>query len=206
MLLHAPLSLISQRCTSFSARLPRSSIHVSPPTSMEQLSQGAAHGTQAPPPPPPQALKRSLEPHQQDTAHDPQALPPPPPAPTTSTEQHHQAPPLSGPSFLSLPDVAHASIAAFLPDGDSGTVSRLRLSEVSRAQFESYGGSLTRLSLSYVPDSTAARLVALLRRQTRLAYIFTEKQESIPALCEAIVQGCCRWVVCVCGDGTITSH
>jgi len=39
-------------------------------------------------------------------------------------------PPSVPTSFLSLPDIAHASIAAFLPDGND---SRLRISEVSRA-------------------------------------------------------------------------
>jgi hypothetical protein len=51
---------------------------------------------------------------------------------------HVQAPP---PTFLSLPDLAHATIASFLPDGNKGNASRLRVSEVSRAMLESYGGT-----------------------------------------------------------------
>jgi len=65
----------------------------------------------------------------------------------------------------------HASIASFLPDGDERQASRLRLSEVSRTLFESYGGSLTKIWLSYVDDSSNARLVALLRRQPLLAEV-----------------------------------
>jgi hypothetical protein len=81
--------------------------------------------------------------------------------PDQDDEHSSQAAPAS---FSSLPDIAHASIASFLPDGDERQASRLRLSEVSRTLFESYGGSLTKIRLSYVEDSSNARLVALLRR------------------------------------------
>jgi hypothetical protein len=47
------------------------------------------------------------------------------------------------PSFSSLPDIAHDGIAPFLPDGDSKHDNRLRVSEVSRALYGSYGGALT---------------------------------------------------------------
>lgn len=86
--------------------------------------------------------------------------------PDRDDEHGSQAAPAS---FSSLPDIAHASIASFLQDGDAQQASRLRLSEVSRALFESYGGSLTKICFSYVEDSSTARLVALLRRQALLA-------------------------------------
>jgi len=99
-----------------------------------------------------------------------------------------------GPSLLSLPDNAHASIASYLLGRHTRQTSCLRLSEVSRVYLESYGGPLARIQISYVRDSSPARLVALLRRQTMLAEVIMNKQESAPALCEAIVQGCCRRV------------
>jgi len=92
-------------------------------------------------------------------------------------------------SFLSLPDVAHGIIASFLPDTDS----RLRTAEASRALFESYGGILTCISIKFWKESSAARLAALVRRNKELAQV-TARQDAIPALCLAIVQGCCRGV------------
>lgn len=137
-----------------------------------------------------------MQPDQDDEhGHDEHITPRPPPAQTPSTEQPDsgaQAPASPVPSFLSLPDIAHASIASYLPDGDTRQASPLPLSEVSRAQLESYGGSLTRIRISHIPSSRTARLVALLRRQTMLIEVIVDKQESIPAFCEAIVQGCCQ--------------
>ena len=101
---------------------------------------------------------------------------------------------LSKPSFLALPDIAHSSIAAFLPDGNKGSNSRLRVSEASLALRDTYGGSLTRMSVSHVENSSAARLAALLRRNTKLAEVIVEEHEALPAMCLAIVQGCCRRV------------
>ena len=40
-----------------------------------------------------------------------------------------------GPSFLCLPDIAHASIVSFSPVGSWGDDSRLRVSEVSRVLY-----------------------------------------------------------------------
>ena len=103
-------------------------------------------------------------------------------------------PPLTKPSFLALPDIAHACVASFLPDGNKKAKdSRLRVAEASRVLLEPYGGSLTRLSLKH-NDSSAARLAALLRRQKMLAEVVVSEQGAIPALCQAIVQGCCRGV------------
>lgn len=101
----------------------------------------------------------------------------------------HASPP---PSFLSLPDIAHASIASFLPDGDTGKDNRLCVSEVSHAMFESYCGSLTDMHLRYVEGRSATRLAALLSRQSRIAELEVHKRKTIPALSQAIVQGCCR--------------
>ena len=82
-------------------------------------------------------------------------------------------------------------IASFLPDGNKGNDSRLRTAQASRALFESYGGILTCISIKFWKDSSAARLAALLRRNKDLAQV-TARQDAIPALCLAIVQGCCR--------------
>ena len=76
-----------------------------------------------------------------------------------------QAPSLPTPSFTSLPDIAHATIASFLPDGDRRKDTRLRVSEVSRALLEAYGGSLTCVSF-HTGTHSVARLAALLRRRT----------------------------------------
>ena len=85
------------------------------------------------------------------------------------------------PPFILLPDLAHATIASFLPDGnnkgvcadpldplgDIKTDNRLRVSEVCRALHDSYGGSVTSASLYYA-DGRSSSLVALLRRQKKL--------------------------------------
>jgi len=91
-----------------------------------------------------------------------------------------------------LPDIAHASIASSLPDGNKASDSRLRVSEVSRATLESYGDTVIRMNLRFVEDSGAAALVALLRRQEKLERVVVDEQEAIPSLCLAIVQDCCR--------------
>lgn len=101
-------------------------------------------------------------------------------------------PPPAPPSFLSLPDLAHTSIASFLPDGNKGNDSCLRVAEVSRALLESYGGSLNEMRVHYVAGSSAARLAVLLRRNRKLSEVIVQQQEAIPALCLAVVQGCCR--------------
>ena len=81
--------------------------------------------------------------------------------------QARRAQPRQPPSFILLPDIAHATIASFLPDRDNGTDTRLRVSEVSRALHESYGGSLSSASLYYTKGGSSS-LVALLRRQKKL--------------------------------------
>lgn len=96
--------------------------------------------------------------------------------------------PPTGALFLSLPDLAHSSIASFLPGGNRGNDSRLRMSEVSR---QSYGGSLTRMLINFVEDSSATRLAALLRRHGKLARLVAN-HKAISMLCLAIAQGCCR--------------
>lgn len=65
----------------------------------------------------------------------------------------------------------------------------------ARLRLEHYGQAAPCVGcgVSYVQDSSTARLVALLRRQALLVEIMAGKQESI-ALCEAIAQGCCRRV------------
>lgn len=103
-------------------------------------------------------------------------------------------PALPAPSFTSLPDIAHGTIASFLPDGDSKENNRLRVSGVSRALLESYGGSLTCATLRDIQDGRPARLAALLRRQRKLKEVSVTKQETIPAFSQAIAQGCCRGV------------
>lgn len=90
------------------------------------------------------------------------------------------------PSFESLPDIAHDSIASFHGN-------RIDVSEASRALFKSYGGSLIEVHLNH-NNGNAARLAALLRRQNKLEGITVYKQEAIPALALAIVDGCCRGI------------
>lgn len=96
----------------------------------------------------------------------------------------------SPPSFTSLPDVAHHIIASFLPDGYMRRGNRLRVSEVSHALFDSYGGTLTIASLR--DGGTDSGLAALLRRQTRLKTIVAEGQTTFPGLVQATTQGHCR--------------
>lgn len=94
----------------------------------------------------------------------PRAWTPPKTSPHSSWLFDHgfrvPARPQRPPTFLSLPDIAHASIASFLPDGGTRGPNRLRVSEVSRTHFETYGGSLTRISILYVQGSSTARLAA----------------------------------------------
>ena len=82
--------------------------------------------------------------------------------------------------FTSLPDLAHATIASFLPDGDHGTDNRLRVSEVSRELRKHYGGSLVSLSISY-KEGGSTPLVALLRRQKHLKTVVVNGQKALPA-------------------------
>jgi len=79
-----------------------------------------------------------------------------------------------------------------VPGGDCANGSRLRVSEVPRAVLSSYGTSLRRVLLHFIDGSGPARLSALLRRLKNVAEVVVEEQESIPALCLATVQGCCR--------------
>jgi len=82
---------------------------------------------------------------------------------------------LLGLSFLTLPDLAHDTIASFLPDGAWGTkCSRLRVSEVLHELLKFYGGTLTRVTLCYVKERSAARLAAFLQRQSKLADMWVE--------------------------------
>ena len=74
--------------------------------------------------------------------------------------------PTPPPSFVSLPDIAHTTIASFLPDGD-GFFGDSRLL-VSRALLESYGGSLTQMRLRDFADSSSLALAALMRRNQKL--------------------------------------
>ena len=98
------------------------------------------------------------------------------------------------PSFTSLPDIAHHTIASFIPDGDTRICSRLRVSEVSHALFDSYGGGLTSASLLDIEDGTADHLAALLRRQKMLKIMFAEGRSTLISLSHAITQGCCQGV------------
>jgi len=97
-------------------------------------------------------------------------------------------------SFQSLPDAALDSIASF--SFERGNDSRLRMAEVSRALLDLYGGSLSYIYIFYT-DSSAARLTALLRRQKILISVTVKKQEAIPALCLAIIDGSCRRLECL---------
>jgi hypothetical protein len=102
--------------------------------------------------------------------------------------------PLPTPSFLSVPDLAHAIIASFLPDGNWGTEhSHQRVSEVLRDLLEFYGGTLIWLRVHEAHGRSADRLAAFLQRQKKLAKVIVDgPEETIPALCQAIMQGCCR--------------
>lgn len=109
-------------------------------------------------------------------------------------EGGEEAPSLLPPSFTSMPDVAHSTIASFLPEGVGKKDSRLRVAEVLRALFESYGDSLTWARLFYGNNANAENLVALLRRQKKLKRVYVCEQETLPAFLQAIAQGCCRGV------------
>lgn len=106
---------------------------------------------------------------------------------------HNQ--PAPGPRFLSLPDVVQANIATFLPDGNKMQKdSRLRISDAPRALVKRYGGSLTRLAFRHVEGSSVARLGALLQRQQNRYEVVVKKHAVIPAICQAILNGCCHRV------------
>jgi len=100
--------------------------------------------------------------------------------------------PLPPPFFLSLPDLAHASIACFLPDGYRGKHSRLRVSEVSRDFFDLYGGTLTGLRVHHAEGRSVDRLAAFLQRQKKLVEVSLYKGEAIPALCQAMVEAAAK--------------
>jgi hypothetical protein len=91
-------------------------------------------------------------------------------------QSHDEAPPPSPCSFTSLPDIAHGTIASFLPDGNTMTGNRLRVSEVSRALLMAYGGTLTLAHLRNIKYDSAARLAALLRRQHRLKAVYVLRE------------------------------
>jgi hypothetical protein len=117
--------------------------------------------------------------------------------PREDVVDHVPVQPTPPPSFLSLPDLAHHTIASFLPGHSRDEPSRLRVSEVSSALLESYGGILEWMRLQYIEDSSADRLCALLQRHKKLEQMDTGKQEIMPAFCQAIVQGCCQGVECM---------
>jgi hypothetical protein len=61
---------------------------------------------------------------------------------------------------------------------------------VSREMFEFYG-----VGISYVKGCEADRLAAFLQRQKKLAVVvLCGEAATIPALCQAIAQGCCLQV------------
>lgn len=92
--------------------------------------------------------------------------------------QARRAQPQPPPSpFILLPDLAHATMASFLPDGDDKQDNRLRVSEASRALRDSYGGSVTSASIHYTGGGRSS-LVALLRRQKRLKTTALEGQRT----------------------------
>ena len=82
--------------------------------------------------------------------------------------------------FLSLPDIAHNNVSFFLPAGDWGNGSRLRVSEVSRALLSSHGTSLTRIIIRFVESSSTGRLTYLLRRLRNVKEVTVNEQEAIP--------------------------
>lgn len=97
-------------------------------------------------------------------------------------DEEEEVQPVPPPTSSSLPDVAHNIISSFLPDGNAlGKDGRLRVSEASRALLESYGDTLTRISVQFTEDASAARLAALLGRQKKLGEIVVMEQEARPA-------------------------
>lgn len=80
----------------------------------------------------------------------------------------------------------------------------LHVSEASRTLLDAYGGSLTSVHLSYGAFKSAGRLAALLRRPKKLTKIVMNKQEALPALSQAIAQGCCREIdtLSLCEEGS----
>ena len=116
------------------------------------------------------------------------------PRPDEAQRRRSDVEPTPQPSFLSLPDIAHATISSFLPDGGlyfGG--SRLLVSTVSRALLESYGESLTEIRLRNFADSSSLALACLMHRNQKLVDVTAEgRNRAIPALCQVIIQGCCR--------------
>lgn len=99
-----------------------------------------------------------------------------------SQEADAQVPTQSPPRpFLSLPDIAHYTIACFLPDSYEG---RLRLSKRSRLPFMHYGGTLIELSI-HRGRGNDARLAGLLQRN-KVTRVALYHQGALPALCQAL--------------------
>ena len=84
-------------------------------------------------------------------------------------------------SFSSLPDVIHTVIASFLPDDNRRKGNRLRVSMVSHALRESYGGTLTCAAIFARAGRSAAQLAALLQRQKYLKTVILNQLQVIPA-------------------------
>lgn len=105
-------------------------------------------------------------------------------------ELHVQS--LPPPSFLSLPDIAHNSIASFLRNDYEDSC--FPAAEVSCALLELYGGCLTKMLICQAEGRSADRLAGLLQRQKKLEQmmITCEQDHAILGLCQAVVQGCCR--------------
>lgn len=91
--------------------------------------------------------------------------------------QAQGAQPQQPPSFILLPDITHATIASFLPDGDNKKDNRLRVSEVSQALHDAYGGTLTSASVYYTKGGSYP-LVALLGRQKKLSTLVVKEQRA----------------------------
>jgi len=77
--------------------------------------------------------------------------------------------PMPPPSFDSLPDIAHTTIASFLPDGNARyETNRAVVLQVSRALLDPYGGSLTHTEFRNFAGSRVDNLAGLMRRNKSL--------------------------------------
>jgi len=88
---------------------------------------------------------------------------------------------------------AHALIASMLPDGRHPH-KKMRLSEVSRAMLDFYGGTIKHMYLVWHKQHLVGPLASLLGRQRSLERIMVECHEVLPQLASSIEQGCLRRV------------
>lgn len=124
-------------------------------------------------------------------------LPPCRPWPKMAQEQdtvpHSQPAPPPPPTLEDQADLAQATIAALLPDGDEEE-NRLCLSRVSQTLLHHHGGTITCLTLRWRPGHRYRALLHLIERQHHLHTLHVRKAEAIPALIYVLLLGGLRHI------------